>query len=90
MEKLTNFSIFKNDKKDNDSQPDYHLTHFDKETQQATRVGVGWIRESSKGTKFISVSLEKPYQDRPGFELTTYQNDEAETETGVNTEDTPF
>jgi hypothetical protein len=44
--------LFKNDKGDNPKRPDYTGTEID--ANGAEHKIAGWIRESAKGTKFIS------------------------------------
>lgn len=64
---MTNFSCFKVTEKKNEKEPDYRLTA--KVGDEFIEIGAGWIKESAKGTKYISFSLSKPYKDRKGWKL---------------------
>lgn len=65
---MKNFSCFKVTEKKNEKEPDYRLTA--KVGDEFIEIGAGWIKESAKGTKYISFSLVKPYQGKKGWELT--------------------
>lgn len=62
MEPITNFSIFKRDKKPGEeNRPDYSVSAkvVRGNTDSYEDIGAGYIKESSKGTKFISIALQK-------------------------------
>jgi uncharacterized protein (DUF736 family) len=55
---LTNFSIFKNDKKkEGSNQPDYRISA--KVGDVYEEIGGGWIKDSKSG-KYISCSVKEP------------------------------
>jgi len=59
---LTNFSIFKNLKKEKESQPDYTITT--KIGEEYKTIGAGWIKEGKNG-KYISCKVDDtPYQPK--------------------------
>lgn len=64
---MKNFSCFKVGEKKSEKEPDYRLTA--KIGEEFVEIGAGWIKESSKGTKYISFSLSKPYKDKKGWKL---------------------
>lgn len=66
MEKIQSFSIFKNTKKEKETQPDYKLSA--KINDEYVEIGAGWIKDGKSG-KFISVQLKKPYDSRDGYEI---------------------
>lgn len=53
-------SLFKNDKKTNEKQPDYRGSL---KWRNQTLTVAGWIKESKTGTKFLSLKVES--QDSP-------------------------
>lgn len=62
MQPITNFSLFKRDKKPGEeNRPDYSLSaKVVRDTTEAYEdIGAGYVKESSKGTKFISITLQK-------------------------------
>lgn len=63
---IQNFNIFRNTKKQKDTQPDYLLSA--KIGDKFVPIGSAWLNEKD-GTKFFSVSLSKPYQDKCGYEI---------------------
>ena len=52
-----NFNLFKNKYKETDTQPDYICQVFNKETNESTKIGAGWIKEGKAG-KYVSISLD--------------------------------
>jgi uncharacterized protein (DUF736 family) len=66
-----NFSLFKNTKKENDKQPDYVCSTYDKETQVSTRIGGGWIKEGKNG-KYISIAIDDEYKPEPKKDETPF------------------
>lgn len=62
---MKNFSCFKVTEKKNEKEPDYRLTM--KVGEEFVDIGAGWIKESAKGTKYISFALSKPFKDRKGY-----------------------
>lgn len=64
MEKIQSFSIFKNTKKEKETQPDYKLSA--KINDEYVEIGAGWIKDGKSG-KFISVQLKKPYDGKSGY-----------------------
>ena len=60
---IKNFALFKNEKKQ-ENHPDYKLSA--KIDDKYVEIGAGFIKDGAKG-KFISISLSKPYQNRPGY-----------------------
>lgn len=64
---MKNFSIWKNDKKEKESEPDYRLTM--KVDDKFVDIGAGWIKSTSEGKKYISVSLSKAYNGKNGWKL---------------------
>ena len=65
---ITNFQIFKVENKKTDKEPDYRLTAKVDDTY--TEIGAGWIKQSPKGTKYISVKMAGAFKDRKGWEIT--------------------
>lgn len=57
---IKNFALFKVKEKKSDNSPDYELST--KIGDDFIQVGAGWIRESKKGTKFISIKLSEPFE----------------------------
>ena len=68
---INNFSVFKNTEKKSEKEPDYRMTINvgTKDEPRFENCGAGWIKESAKGTKYISFSLSKPYKDKKGWKL---------------------
>lgn len=64
---MNNFLIFKVDNKKNEKSPDYVIRT--KIEEKFVEIGAGWIKESGKGTKYISCKLSNPYKDRKGFKI---------------------
>ena len=65
---IKNFSIFKNQNKKKDTQPDYRLST--KIGDEYVDIGAGWKKTSKDGTSsFISVKLSDAYETRAGFHL---------------------
>lgn len=58
---IKNFSIFKNNKKEKDTHPDYVISaKVQKDNvDEYKEIGAGYIKDGAKG-KFISVALSKP------------------------------
>lgn len=90
---MKNFILQKNKYKKNDKQPDYRLTANigTKEEANWVECGSAWIRQNSKGDKFLSCVLSDAYVDhtkqiaRKGFELVM----EGQTEVAEKYEDSP-
>lgn len=91
---IKNFSCFKVSEK-NEGQPDYRLTA--KIGEAYVDIGAGWIKEGAKG-KYISFSLGKPYNDKPGYQITTEASvaegmeklHEVAAAENINIDDIPF
>lgn len=65
---VKDIAIFKVDNKKNEKAPDYRL--MIKIDDNWSECGAGWIKTSSKGTKFISCKLSDAYKDvRKGWHL---------------------
>lgn len=65
MQPITNFSLFKRDKKPGEeNRPDYSLSAkiVRGNTDSYEDIGAGYVKESSKGTKYISITLQKDRQ----------------------------
>lgn len=59
MEQKTNTgAIFKNNKKEKDTQPDYRGTINVEGLEKEIAL---WVRTSQKGTQYFSVSISNPY-----------------------------
>lgn len=62
MQPIINFSLFKRDKKPGEeNKPDYSLSAkvVKDNTDSYEDIGAGYIKESAKGTKYISIGLQK-------------------------------
>ena len=59
-----NFNLFKNQYKKQDNHPDYNMSVFNKETNQSTRVGACWVKNSPKGTYLSCQYDDEPYQPK--------------------------
>ncbi len=70
---ITQFSIFKNTRKEKETQPDYTLSA--KIGEQFIEIGSAWLKEGKTG-KYFSVSLKKPYQDKNGYFIESYKQGE--------------
>lgn len=64
---IKNFSIFKNNEHDGDEKKPTHYLSA-KIGDEFQRIGVAWTKES-KGGKYLSCSLDKPYQNKPGYTI---------------------
>lgn len=65
---IKNFSIFKNNDHDgSENKPTHYLSA--KIGEEFQRIGVAWTKEGKGGTKYLSCSLDKPYQDKPGYTI---------------------
>ncbi len=95
---INNFTVWKVDKKDSDKSPDYKA--MVKVNDKWIEVAAGWTKSAGE-KKYISFSLKKTYQDKPGWELSpllpTLQEaprvpDErvAESDRGIRNEDITF
>jgi len=68
--KLNSGAIFKNAKKTNEKQPDYHGTvNVNGKEMQISM----WLKESQKGTKYFSVAFQEPF--KKDAENKTYSNE---------------
>lgn len=61
---IKNFSLFKNNNKKKDNDPDYRISAKIGET--FTDIGACWIKDGNKG-KYVSCQLSKPYKEKIGF-----------------------
>jgi len=70
---ITGFSIWKNDKKEKDTQPDYKLSAKVQVGNEYifTDIGAGFVKETQGGKKYISCSMKKEYEDKDGFVIVT-------------------
>lgn len=90
---MQNFSIFKNNKKEKENQPDYNISC--KIGEEYQNIGGCWIKESN-GNKFFSCRLNSTYQNKPGYtievELPKNNADKEAHESAGPTafDDTPF
>lgn len=86
---ITNFSCWKNDKKENEKSPDYRLSA--KVGEEWVDIGAGWIKQAGE-RKYISFSLSRPYKDKPGFKLVGEKADErvAPADQGIRSGDITF
>lgn len=64
---IKEFTIWKNNKKTKDTQPDYNICFTEDNTFKY--VGVAWKRESN-GKTFLSCKLRDVYQDKVGYHIT--------------------
>ena len=84
-----NFSLFKNtNKEEGTNQPDYTCSVYNKETQQSTKIGGGWIKEGKNG-KFISISIDDEWQPKPKA-TPEVAKPEYDMESAIKAEDIPF
>ena len=67
---INNFSIFKNDYKDKEGQPDYNISHKPVDAEKGFNIGAVWKKETSAGKPFLSCKLdeEKVYKKEDGTE----------------------
>lgn len=64
---MKQFLIFKSQEKKSDKSPDYDLrANID---GKFVSIGGGWNRRTKQNTPFISCLLNKPYQNRSGWQL---------------------
>lgn len=63
---MQNFSIFKNNKKEKENQPDYNISC--KIGEKYENIGGCWLKESN-GNKFFSCKLNGVYNDRRGYTI---------------------
>lgn len=61
---MQNFSIFKNNNKKNEKEPDYKMSG--KVGDGFVEIGACWKKTGSSGD-YLSCQLSKPYKDRKGF-----------------------
>lgn len=76
---MQNVSIFKNNNKKKETEPDYTMSA--KQGEAFVEVGACWIKDGAKG-KYFSCQFKKPYQDKKGFQLVQYAefSDSSKTE----------
>lgn len=86
---ITQFSCWRNDKKENEKSPDYKLTT--KDGDRWITIGAGWVK-SAGDKKYISFSLSKPYKEQSGYRIIEDKPDEriASEDQGKRTEDVTF
>lgn len=103
MEKINGFTIFKNTKKEKDSQPDY--TASVKIGEDYYEFAAGWVKEGKNG-KFMAFTCSEPREweyegikkTRPGFEITPVKAKEEKPaeddivfpDEEINPDDIPF
>ena len=63
---IDNFSIFKNDDKKKDTEPDYRISI--KVGEEYVDGGACWLKQGKTG-KYFSCSLKKPYKGKDGFHI---------------------
>ena len=62
--KLNSGAIFKNEKKQKETHPDYNGTiNVDGVDKQISL----WVKESKNGLKYFSVSIQEPYKNAEGI-----------------------
>ena len=67
MEQIKSFAIFKNNKKEKETHPDYTISA--KVGEEYVTIGGAWLKEGKSG-KFFSCKLSAPYKERKGYHLT--------------------
>jgi uncharacterized protein (DUF736 family) len=72
---MQNFAIFKAKEKKNEKSPDYNISM--KVGEKFVNIGGAWLKES-KGQKYFSCSLSKPYKAQSGWEITEVKGQPAE------------
>lgn len=72
MTQITNFAIFKNSKKEKETQPDYTMSI--KVGEEYVTVAGLWLKEGKTG-KFFSGKFSEPYNDRKGYVITEAKNE---------------
>jgi hypothetical protein len=67
---ISNFAIFKNTKKEKETQPDYTMSvnTGTKEQPQYTDVAGIWLKEGKNG-KFMSGMMKTPFQEKSGWTI---------------------
>ena len=68
--------MFKNEKKQNENQPDYNVSvSFEVNGQwKSHNIGAGWIKESKSGIKYISFKInDKPFTKNTGEVVPAYE-----------------
>lgn len=68
---ILNFSIFKNENKKNDKEPDYRISAKIGENS-FEEIGACWLKEGKTG-KYFSCSLRKPHKDKKGYYIESYK-----------------
>ncbi len=63
---INSFSIFKNTRKEKETQPDYNMSA--KVGDEFVDIGACWLKDGKSG-KFFSCQLKKEYQDKKGYEI---------------------
>lgn len=86
---ITQFSCWKNDKKENEKSPDYRLTT--KIEDKWVTIGSGW-KKMAGDKPYISFSLSKPYKEKNGFRIVEEKADQrvASEDQGIRSEDITF
>lgn len=69
---IKDFAIFKNEKKEKPTHPDYTISA--KVDDKFIRIGSVWLKQGKTGL-FFSCTLDKPYNDRKGWQLVSYEDD---------------
>lgn len=93
---MKQFAIFKNDKKEKDTQPDFILKG--KIDGKSLIIGKGWKKQAPDGSSYISVALSDVYNEYSGFRLVEEKSKQAVEEVepeakpgdDINPEDIPF
>ncbi len=83
MEPIKNFSIFKVKDHNGDPKKPTHSIST-KIGDKYEYIGKCWTKESNGG-KFLSCSLDKPYNDKPGYSI---EKDPSEIDVEVHTKST--
>ncbi len=62
-----NFIIQKNNFKDTDNKPDYRIVA--KDGEEFVTVGAGWKKQDKAGNAYISCTLSKSFNGKPGYRI---------------------
>lgn len=87
------FSIFKNDYKEKDNQPDYTILYSEKDQEtgeygKSKKVGGCWLKKTAKGDSFFSCQYDDEYT--PPADADKQFNDLTSKEDEIKASDIPF